>query len=208
MELNGTKNMLLVIQMVKTIYSYQYLYKYNKELKIKAKTKTNEPIEKEMVGGANKEEIETNEIEETIEIDKLTNINPDSESNIDEYDIDELEKISKEDVIINKDVDNINKSLNLIIDKTDLEQKNDKYGKIVKWNEQKDNNTVDEVLINIYNKIYIYNQYILKDDTIKTIKNKICCGYEKSKQINKSSPYFLPSRLYLWSEYNYIENEK
>ena len=118
-------------------------------------------------------------------------------SNIDEYNIEELEKISKEDVEYNKDVDNINKSLQQIIDKTDIEQSDEKISNIIKWDKSKDNNMYDDNLMNVYSKVYIYNQYISKDDTIKIIKNKICCGYEKSEHFNKSSPNFLPSRLYL-----------
>jgi hypothetical protein len=102
---------------------------------------------------------------------------------------------------------NINKSIQQIIDKTSLEKNDKKTGEIIKWNKSKDNNLYDEELVNIYAKTYIYNQYITKDDTIKVIKNKISCGYEKSEHFNKSSPNFIPSRLYLWSEYSYLNNE-
>ena len=63
----------------------------------------------------------------------------------------------------------------------------------------------DDDLINIYSKIYIYNQYISTDDTIKIIKHKICCGYEKSEYFDKGASYFIPSRLYLWSNYSYSD---
>jgi hypothetical protein len=190
----------------KTIYSYQSLYKYESDIKNKSKIKNNNLVIKnnaEQVGG--KKNIE----DESINLEKLEIENTESsEETSEEFDIEELEQISKEDVNINKEADAINKTLNQIIEKTDLESKNEKYGKIVKWNKQKDNNMIDEDLINIYTKTYIYNQYILRDDTIKMIKNKICTGYEKSEQFNKSSPYFMPSRLYLWIEYNYNDNDK
>ena len=122
---------------------------------------------------------------------------------VDEFDIEELENITKEDVEYDKNVDQINKSLNEIINKTEIEEKDNKMGEIVKWDNSKDNTMYDDELINVYSKTYIYNQYICIDDTIKSIKNKISCGYCKSPEIDKASPYFIPSRLYLWSEYSY-----
>ncbi|MFM7980860.1 MAG: hypothetical protein ACKPKO_16235, partial [Candidatus Fonsibacter sp.] len=89
--------------------------------------------------------------------------------------------------------------------KTEIEAKDDKIGKLTKWGDSKDKIMYDDDLINVYSKVYIYNQYICLDDTIKTIKNKICCGYEKSRLFDNSSPYFIPSRLYLWSEYSYFD---
>ena len=153
---------------------------------------------------------ESPESEELIDINEIENINEKelNINNIDEYDIEELEQISKEDVEYNKDVDNINKSLYQIIDKTDIEKTDNKIGEITKWDNTKDNLMYDDELINVYSKIYIYNQYISKDDTIKIIKNKICCGYQKSTHIGKTSPYFIPSRLYLWSEYEYLNIEE
>ena len=124
---------------------------------------------------------------------------------VDEFDIEELEKIGKEDVIYDKNVDKVSESLQQIITKSEIEKKDNIYSDITKWNDVKDNNMYDEELINVYTKIYVYNQYICPDDTIKTIKNKISCGYQKSKVFDKSSQYFIPSRLYLWSEYQYID---
>jgi hypothetical protein len=120
-----------------------------------------------------------------------------------EFNIDELEKLNLDEVNIDKDADKINKALQDIID-IDKSSKNS-ISNLSKWNESKDNNMYDEDLINVYTKTYIFNQYILEDDTIKTIKNKICNGYGKSKEFDKLSPYFMPSRLYLWSEYEYLD---
>ena len=124
---------------------------------------------------------------------------------VDEFDIEELEKIGKEDVVYDKDVDKISNTLQQIITKSEIEKKDNIYSDIIKWNDIKDNNMYDEELINVYTKTYVYNQYICHDDTIKTIKNKISCGYQKSKIFDKNSQYFIPSRLYLWSEYQYID---
>ena len=60
----------------------------------------------------------------------------------------------------------------------------------------------DTELKEVYSKIYIFNQYIFKDDTIQTIKQKITCGI-KQDILFKGIPYIIPSRIYLWSEYKY-----
>ena len=53
-----------------------------------------------------------------------------------------------------------------------------------------------------YYKHYITTQYIFKDDTIKMVKNKICCSILNNKKFGKN-PYIIPSRQHLWSEYFY-----
>ena len=147
------------------------------------------------------DDIDLDNIENEIEENKF-DINYD----VDKFDINELDNIIKVDTIYDKNPDMINESLQELIDKTDLEIKSDIYSQITKWNNVNDSHMYDNELINIYKKTYIYNQYICIDDTIKKIKNKICCGYEKSKHFDKNSQYFLPSRIYLWSEYSYLDN--
>ena len=44
---------------------------------------------------------------------------------------------------------------------------------MVKFDQSKDNNIYDDTIKETYKKIYVTSQYIFKDDTIKTIKNKI-----------------------------------
>ena len=156
----------------------------------------------------NTESTDEAEAESEQDLIDLNDINIGTEpitNNIDEYDIEELEELSKESIVINKDADNINNTLQQIIEKTDIEKSNKKTNKIIEWDKSKDNNMFDDDLINIYSKIYIYNQYISTDDTIKIIKHKICCGYEKSEYFDKGASYFIPSRLYLWSNYSYSD---
>ena len=64
-------------------------------------------------------------------------------------------------------------------------------------------NMYDSELKNVYNKTYIYNQYLYKDDTIQTIKHKITCGLLQDP-IFVGIPYIMPSRMYLWSEYEFF----
>jgi len=127
-------------------------------------------------------------------------------SSVDEFDMEELENI-KED-IIDKNADKVRESIQNVLDKIDNKDVNDIIDNIQKWDNSKDNNLYDEDLINSFYKIYITNQYIYRDDTIVTIKNKICSGYRKNEKIDKESSYFIPSRLYLWSEYEFIDNQE
>jgi hypothetical protein len=70
---------------------------------------------------------------------------------------------------------------------------------IIKYNDQYDSTIYDHKLQEVYIKYYITNNYINFDDTIITIKNKICA----SIGLNFNNSYLLPSRQYLWSEYYY-----
>jgi len=159
------------------------------------------------LGGKNEEEDDDDINEE--DVLNIEEVNEDTSTidinMVDEFDMDELENIGRDDVEYDKNVDQVNKSLHQIIDKTDLEEKEVKYGQITKWDDSKDNVMYDEELIHVYTKTYIYNQYICNDDTIKIIKNKICCGYSKSTKFDKTYPYFIPSRLHLWSDYSYYD---
>jgi hypothetical protein len=70
------------------------------------------------------------------------------------------------------------------------------------FDQSKDKNIYDETLKEIFAKKYIETQYIYKDDTIKTIKDKICITLKNNKKFSDNS-YLLPSRQYLWTEYYY-----
>ena len=128
-----------------------------------------------------------------------------------ELSIEELENIysteDKLDLVIENDKDT--KKTSDLIDKI-LEQdrdfeKLDKLNDLIEFDNSKDNTNYDESLKNIYSKNYIFNNYIYKNDTIKNIKYKICCSIKKNKIFDKNSQLFIPSRLYLWSEYYYNE---
>jgi len=123
---------------------------------------------------------------------------------LEDLDIDEIEKIYQ-DMDVQKD-DNINKTSNLI----KIAMKDDKIlkkhqNKMVDFDTSKDNLMYDENLKNVYYKNYITNQYIFKDDTIKIIKNKICCSIKNNPKFEKNA-YIIPSRQYLWSEYYFNNN--
>jgi hypothetical protein len=88
--------------------------------------------------------------------------------------------------------------INNIIDSNNI---NKLKNKLVPFDNSKDDKPYDEILSNIYYKHYVFNNYIFNDDTIKNIKNKICTSIEFPNNIT----YCLPSRMYLWSQYNYYD---
>jgi hypothetical protein len=77
--------------------------------------------------------------------------------------------------------------------------------KLNDYDQSKDNLMHDEQLKNVFKKYYVINQYIFKDDTVKMIKNKICCGIKNNSKFGKNA-YIVPSRQYLLSEY-YLNNK-
>lgn len=82
----------------------------------------------------------------------------------------------------------------------------DKKEKLIEFDDSKDNLNYEVLLFNVYKKNYITNQYIYVDDTILTIKKKICyCILNNKSYIGeqKHKPYIIPSRQYLWGEYEY-----
>ena len=79
------------------------------------------------------------------------------------------------------------------------------YNQISPFDTSKDMNMFDENLKNVIHKNYIYHQYIYKDDTIKTIHGKICCGFKNNEKFGENA-FIVPSYQYLWSEYMF-ENE-
>lgn len=74
--------------------------------------------------------------------------------------------------------------------------------KIAEFDSTNDNSMFDENLKDVVRKNYITHQYIYKDDTIRTIHNKICCGFKNDNKFGENT-YIIPSYQYLWSEYTY-----
>jgi hypothetical protein len=74
-----------------------------------------------------------------------------------------------------------------------------------KYDNSLDSIAYDSKLEDIYNKVYITDQYIYKDDTIKIMRNKICVSISLSEKYGKEIK-LLPEAQYFWSEYN-IDNK-
>ena len=185
----------------RAMYSYQSIIKFDKELKTKYKRiefdveedYNYQTIESEQIGGVFDED------EDNEEIIPSENILDEIEDN--EFDIEELENAVKIDTT-NIDIDP--SKIKDVIEEVIV----DKKIKMIPFDDSKDNKPYDELLKNVYVKNFIFNDYIFWDDTIKTIKYRICNNIEFSKLFNKNSPYLIPSRMYLWSEYDLQETGK
>ena len=75
-----------------------------------------------------------------------------------------------------------------------------KESKMIKFDMSKDTNIYRENLADVFIKNYVTEQYIFKDDAIKSIKNKICASIKNHPKFDKKC-YIIPSRQYLWGEY-------
>jgi len=84
-------------------------------------------------------------------------------------------------------------------------ESNKKKFKMTEFDDSKDNDEYDDNLKNVFTKSYVVGQYIFKDDTIKTIKDKICCGLKNNNKFGKNA-FITPSKQYLWSEYTYDDD--
>jgi hypothetical protein len=117
-------------------------------------------------------------------------------------DMQDIEDIYKEEVPEDKNLKDTTKLLKQVLkDNEILENKKDT---LLDFDNSKDNNMYDENLRDVYSKLYITNYYIFKDDSIKTIKDKICCSMKNNNIFDENS-YLLPSRQYLWTQYVYQE---
>ena len=129
-----------------------------------------------------------------------------------EFDLDELEKMYEidKDEEIDKDLVKTSKLIDAAFKN---EEKNiTLLDEMNKFPNDKDDNMYDDDLKNVYKKLYVYNQYIFKDDTIKKIKEKITTSIKLNNKFSKSgdikhNTYILPSRMYLWTEYKYFDEE-
>lgn len=124
------------------------------------------------------------------------------EEDKDELDIDDLLKLYQSDDI-DKNVKSTGTLISNILDNNKIIEKKSNF--MIKFDNFHDDDIDNQDLSQVYEKKFIYNQYIFKDDSIKTIKNKICCSIKLNNKFC-SENYITPSRLYLWSEY--LNNQK
>lgn len=113
-----------------------------------------------------------------------------------EMDVDDMEKLYQEDEI------DLNASLTGVQISNILENKiiEKKTNYIIKFDDDKDNDIDNCDISQVYDKKFVYSQYIFKDDSIKTVKNKICSSIKANEKFG-SDAYIIPSRMYIWSEY-------
>ncbi len=104
------------------------------------------------------------------------------------------------------DIDEMDKNIKLTTKEIKEAIGNDTYDKlgkkIIDFDNKKDNVMFDENLKDVINKNYITHQYIYKDDTIKNMRNKICCAFKNNNKFGENT-FIIPSYQYIWSEYKY-----
>jgi len=152
------------------------------------------------LGGNDDEHDGLPEILDNTEIDDADIFDPleDQEPTIiEDIDIDEMEKIYQKDEVDTHLTATSTMLSNILHDDKIIENKSN-Y--ITKFDTSQDNDLENQTIENVYKKKFIYNQYIYKDDTIKSIKTKITCSIANNEKFG-SQPYIIPSRMYLWSEY-------
>lgn len=76
------------------------------------------------------------------------------------------------------------------------------YQKMIEIEPAKDNDPFDQEIRNVYQKNYVENQYIFKDDTIHTIRNKICIALKNAPRFGEDC-FIIPQYQYLWTEYRH-----
>jgi hypothetical protein len=218
----------------KVSYSYASLY-YNNLLlrnKIKAKTRKVEMDfrtyniegtikEQLLVGGklVNDDEEVTETIEENANGEELPKIEEIDDNNepvqISEEDFEEqveedfnLEELSKlystVDTENNKNIIETSKLISAAINDKKWDKKIEHA--VQNYDNSLENINYDAKLEDIYNKYYVTEQYIFKDDTIKNMRNKIALSIPVSDKFGKSIK-FLPETQYFWSEYDF-ENKQ
>ena len=111
---------------------------------------------------------------------------PQNDENIeDEFDLDELTKIYQTvDVESKKENDDITKLISDAINNKTWEKKADTIN--ITYNDKYDTLAYDMNIDDIYEKNYIIDQYLFKDDSIKSIKNKITTSIPLSQQLGAS----------------------
>jgi hypothetical protein len=115
-----------------------------------------------------------------------------------------LEKLYQRDDV--EADDNISQTSDLIkkaLNDDSLFAKADKN--MIEFNQDKDASIHVEKLKNVFTKYYVKTQFIFGDDSIKSMKDKICCAIKNNKKFG-SDVYLTPSRQYIWSEYVYNNN--
>jgi hypothetical protein len=199
------------------MYSYHFLFKRerelrerNKSLREKQQPDSQNYSTKNIQIGGDDEGDENNEDEDDDGVQSSQVIDKNIEfDDVDEFDLEELENMYQE-----VEVDDNIKTTSKMIDNV---MKNDdknitKKNMLVNFPDNKDDIMYDDSLKNVFFKNYIFEQYIFKDDTIKKIKEKICCSiklnnvFEMSGDIRHNA-YLTPSRLYMWTKYQFVDQE-
>lgn len=120
-----------------------------------------------------------------------------------EYDMQEIEQLYEDiDVEPDKNVSKTAEMIKQALNDDKLFEK--KTSQLIEFDQSKDNTIYDENLRDVYKKYYVKNYYIFRDDTIKVVREKICASLKNNSVFGKNS-YIIPSRQYIWGQYQYDE---
>lgn len=118
---------------------------------------------------------------------------------IEDFNLDELMKLySTKEMENNKEIKETSKLISKAIDDKNWEKKVDKVE--TEYKSELDNSNYDSVFDQVFNKVYITSQYIFEDDTVKTMRNKICTSIPLNPKYGKDLK-LIPEYQYFWSEY-------
>jgi hypothetical protein len=138
--------------------------------------------------------------------DEVEKVNIDDENKIEKFineeelDLEEIEQMYKENDLIDTQLKETTNLIKKALNDDKIFEK--KIKNMTDFDNSKDDNMYDENLRDIYKKYYVKSHYISKDDTIMSIKTKICCGIKMNSNFD-SDLYLTPSRQYFWSEYSF-----
>lgn len=203
----------------KLMYSYQFLFKQDREMKErKQRLREKKFLDNDDVNystkslsqqGGNNEEMSDSEGNDDLDA-PIENLNLDEIDDGDEFDLDELENMYKPKIEIDTDIATTSKLIDKIMkgDEKDIT----KQDNLIEFPEDKNDIMYDDSLKNVFVKNYIYNNYLFKDDTVKKIKEKICCSIKLnnifvSSGDTKHIGYLIPSRQYLWTQHTFLDQE-
>ena len=188
----------------KIFYTYDSIIKDRLTAKITKKGKQREfesdpneifdfTLKKQKGGEFDFETPEENDMSKNIEF-------AETQEEFESNDEEDAENIYESDIIEDNDIKKTNELIEKALDEKKIIEKK---SNVIIFDKENDIKQTDSDLRNIYKKYYVLN-YIYLDDTIKTIKNKICSYLRMNDKFGDL--YLLPSRQYLWCEY-YFDNE-
>lgn len=148
-------------------------------------------------GGGDEDEV--NDTNDDVEYEQLNDTEPDDIAYSDDDEM-ELEQAYAEAEQTTNDIEKTTSLIKKIMEDENILKK--KESKMIKFDTSKDTNIYKENIAEVFAKKYVTEQYIFVDDTIKTIKNKICMSIKINPKFGKKA-YIIPTRQYIWGEYLY-----
>ena len=188
------------------------IYSYSGKLKID-RLKKQFIDEKIQSGGAEDDTDEDNIVEDTESEESeepeepeepVQEPEPEESEQVEDFNVNELEEMHLINEDIDLEADKTKKKLDQLLEE-DVNKSKIRKEKNIIFDQVNDTNNYNANIYDIFDKTYIYSQFIYSDDTILNMKKKICITIEKNKKFESTTPYFIPSRIYTWTNYTYNE---